>query len=489
MKLFEDMQETGGSIRDVIQTIVNDMFKEELDDDIIDEIVNNLSLSDMIALDTAYSDGNKEAVGDIIGPVTEYNMGGGRQATSTAAERPAPGRRDAPAANKKPGTQNTTQTNRNYSGGVQNGVTTQNVDSEDDPEQVMQDPEAPVEESMTDFDDAHYQELANWIDEYAYENGIAYGHEDQSSYDVADEFAELGIDTKEEAIEWLKNENRYTDQGEDPTARGYRDESVNRIAELAGVPMKEGGFAIGDAIIDDQGRTGEIYRSAVKDGQIEVAFYNGDGTEWVDLERIEINDYADSDEEEHDMRLSMGDDEYDRMHGDLGYNDDDEMYEGTGEQWNSDEVRRALEDIAMDVEPDSPEEAAALQMMAHRIHQSFPDSIDMSDMFDMLREPQLRALRPEDLKYALQASGFLDFTEEVAEDHMDKAGAESIIRDMADRYQAAMAGMSDEDEWEILSQAEELAKEYGVDLDMYFESRESKVIKMQEWIKRRAGIA
>jgi hypothetical protein len=64
---------------------------------------------------------------------------------------------------------------------------------------------------------------------------------------------------------------------------------------------------------------------------------------------------------------------------------------------------------------------------------------------------------------------------------------------MADRYQAAMAGMSDEDEWEILSQAEELAKEYGVDLDMYFESRyespEQKVIQMQEWLKRRAGIA
>jgi len=55
------------------------------------------------------------------------------------------------------------------------------------------------------------------------------------------------------------------------------------------------------------------------------------------------------------------------------------------------------------------------------------------------------------------------------EEKLDKAGAESIIRDMANRYQAALAGMSDEYEWDIAAQAEELAAKYGVDLDRYFE--------------------
>ena len=82
-----------------------------------------------------------------------------------------------------------------------------------------------------------------------------------------------------------------------------------------------GQFEHGDDVIDDQGRTGEVHGS-VKNGKVQVDFYNS-GREIIDVDRLSYNDYANSDEEEHDMRRAMGDDDYDRMHGDLGYNDDD----------------------------------------------------------------------------------------------------------------------------------------------------------------------
>jgi len=403
MKLFEALDDNGGNIRDVIQQIVNDMFKEELDDDIIDEIVNNLSLSDMIALDTAYSSRNKEQVGDILGPLPqlEYSMGGGRKADSQAASRPAPGRRDAPAANKKPGTQNLTQTNRNYSGGVQNGVTTQNVDSEDDPDQTMQDPELQAEEG--------------------------------------------GIDT-------------------------------GRIAELAGVSVTETGrFSHDDDVIvtsgEWEGETGMVISTCPN--SVTVRLYNHDFKMDFLPDELELNDYANSDDEENDLRLHYGDEEYDRIHGNLGYKDES-VNEGSGKQWNSYQVIMGLEDVAQDAEPDDPQGAAGLQMLANRINQSFPDYIDMSDIENLLREPQLRGINAEDVKYVLQTIGFLDFMEgefrnasgRSAWDY--RAEAESVLRDMAEKYQAAMAGMYDEE---------------------YFESKEQKVVRMQEWIKRRAGIS
>jgi len=143
MKLFEDIDELGGSIHDAIQKIVNDLFREELDDDEIDEIVNDLSLSDMLNLDRAYTEKDREAIRDILGPLPqldEYSMGQGRKATSSAAERPSPSRREPAGSEKKSGSGNGVQTNRNYSGGVQ---TTQNIgsDEEDSPEKVMKDQE------------------------------------------------------------------------------------------------------------------------------------------------------------------------------------------------------------------------------------------------------------------------------------------------------------------------------------------------------------
>ena len=91
MKLFEEMDENDETINDAIQRMVNDMFQEELDDDVVDDIINNLSLSDIIELDTAYTNGDKEAVQNILGPLPqlEYSMGG-RHPTSAASARPVP---------------------------------------------------------------------------------------------------------------------------------------------------------------------------------------------------------------------------------------------------------------------------------------------------------------------------------------------------------------------------------------------------------------
>lgn len=147
MKIFEDMKEMGRTINDVIQKMINDVFNEELDDDQVKEIVSKLSLSDILSLDNAYTAGDNEAIQDILGPLPtmEYSMGGNHPTASAASSRPTVQPAGGAAANKKPGAQNTTQTNRSYSGGVQNGVITKNIDNEDDPEQV--DPEEPIEES------------------------------------------------------------------------------------------------------------------------------------------------------------------------------------------------------------------------------------------------------------------------------------------------------------------------------------------------------
>lgn len=237
MKLFEDMDEMGGSINDVIQKIVNELFHEELDDDDIEEIVNDLSLSDIINLDNAYTDGDKESIRDILGPLPqldEYSMGQGRKATSSAASRPAPTRKEPAGGEKKSGGSNGVQTNRNYSGGVQ---TTQNIDGSDevdDPDAVMKD-EEPVDEANS------------------------------GSFD--------------------------------------------------------------------------------------------------------------------------------------------------NERFNSQEVVRALEAAAEDENEDDPMFSAGLQMVANRINQSYPDSITIPDIMNMLNEPQLRGVRKEDIEYALMAAGIMDFME------------------------------------------------------------------------------
>lgn len=152
MKLIENIERLGNSMESAIKNMVEEMFGRELSNEEVGEIVNSLKLSDILVLDTAYTQSDKERVASILGidELTEYSMGRGK-ASSQAASRPAPARRPAgQQPQKEPGTQNTTQTNRNYSGGAQNAVTTPNIDNEDDPDAVMQDPEA-VEENVIDM--------------------------------------------------------------------------------------------------------------------------------------------------------------------------------------------------------------------------------------------------------------------------------------------------------------------------------------------------
>lgn len=149
MKLLESIEELEGSIDAAIQRMVAEIFGEDLDDDAIEEIVNNLSLSDLLELDRAYTEQDHEAIRDIIGPLPtmEYSMG--RQATSQASNRPAPGRIEKPETPAKDDApKNTIQTNRNYNSGSQNAVTTQKVDQTDpnDPDAQMQD-DKPIQET------------------------------------------------------------------------------------------------------------------------------------------------------------------------------------------------------------------------------------------------------------------------------------------------------------------------------------------------------
>jgi hypothetical protein len=134
MKIFEDMKEMGGTINDVIQKMINDMFHEELDDDDITDIVNKLSLSDLLALDDAYSMNDEQAVQDIIGPLStmEYSMGGG-SATSAASSRPAARTAAAPAAKKQP---TATQSTSSYSGGGRNTTASNEPEPEDEEEPI-----------------------------------------------------------------------------------------------------------------------------------------------------------------------------------------------------------------------------------------------------------------------------------------------------------------------------------------------------------------
>jgi|SRR6056297_143904 len=147
MKLLEDIKDLGDDVHAAIHAMIVEMFREDLDEDVIDEIVSNLGLSDLLALDRAYTEGDQEAVRKIIGPLPQLEYSMGRQASSMASNRPQPGRVEKPQAkDKEAPAKDVTQTNRNYNQGAANAVTTQNIDDED-PDAVMQDPEEPVEET------------------------------------------------------------------------------------------------------------------------------------------------------------------------------------------------------------------------------------------------------------------------------------------------------------------------------------------------------
>jgi hypothetical protein len=123
MKIFEFMDSNNSTIHDAIQMMIEEMFGVQLDDSKIDEIADNISLSDVLALDSAFDRDDKEAVQSIIGPLPqlEYNMGGTEPVTSTASSRPTTSgaAKRTPTKSTQGNTSNTS--NSRYSGG-QNGV-------------------------------------------------------------------------------------------------------------------------------------------------------------------------------------------------------------------------------------------------------------------------------------------------------------------------------------------------------------------------------
>lgn len=62
-----------------------------------------------------------------------------------------------------------------------------------------------IEEAKKPDEDGDYLELADWADTWASKNGIDYGdYDDYGINELADDFAEDDIDTKEKAIEYIK---------------------------------------------------------------------------------------------------------------------------------------------------------------------------------------------------------------------------------------------------------------------------------------------
>jgi len=147
MKLFENVEGFDGSITDAIIKIAEEMFDQDLSETQASEIVGELKLSDILLLDAAYDNDDKETVAKLLGlevdKLDEYSMGS--QSTSAASNRPAPGRRDAPetSGTDNNGSSSSTKTNRTYSGNNRPAVTTNNIvgDSDDEAssDEVMQD--------------------------------------------------------------------------------------------------------------------------------------------------------------------------------------------------------------------------------------------------------------------------------------------------------------------------------------------------------------
>lgn len=148
MKLLENISELGDSVHDAIAAMIKEMFNEALEEAEIAEIVNSLKLSDILMLDQAYTNNDKEAVSKILGnDLVEYSIGQGRQTTSSAAERPQVTKRTTPSAAP---TDNNKSNSSNYSGGVQSGVTTQHTDNADNTTpDVSDDEEIEEEETLT----------------------------------------------------------------------------------------------------------------------------------------------------------------------------------------------------------------------------------------------------------------------------------------------------------------------------------------------------
>jgi len=112
-----------------------------------------------------------------------------------------------------------------------------------------------------------YWELANWVDEWAYENGVDYGDEHSSVDDTADTFGELGIDSKEAAMDWAKKQAQ---------GREEMEWDVEDAAESA-EPLEEAASSV-ERMIADPNFVLVLRKDPAADSMIKNAkFTNGGG--------------------------------------------------------------------------------------------------------------------------------------------------------------------------------------------------------------------
>lgn len=146
MKLLENMEELGGSIHEAIKQMVIELFNKELDDEVVDRITSGLGLSDMIALDAAYTNGDRATVKSILGTdiQLEYSMGGRGDIQSAASTRQAPAKKAPPQKAQAAGNDRDTS---NYSTGVS---------GKEDPQDINVTVNQNDEEELEEVSNKHY---------------------------------------------------------------------------------------------------------------------------------------------------------------------------------------------------------------------------------------------------------------------------------------------------------------------------------------------
>ena len=158
-----------------------------------------------------------------------------------------------------------------------------------------------------------------------------YAVDEQSLMDVLGELEIVSVATTDKiTIATSDADAMVGDEAQDIEQDRVDNMATNQATKDMGEGMVEDaeGLNIGDPVVitgdvDHKGETGDIVDFGRNKAFVVVRLYNH-GKASFHSSNVEFNDYADSDEEEHDMRRAMGDDDYDRMHGNLGYNDDDE---------------------------------------------------------------------------------------------------------------------------------------------------------------------
>ena len=158
-----------------------------------------------------------------------------------------------------------------------------------------------------------------------------YAVDEQSLMDVLGELEIVSVATTDKiTIATSDADAMVGDEAQDIEQDRVDNMATNQATKDIGEDMNEDAeqLNVGDPVIitgdvNHSGETGEISSFGQDKMFVVVDLYNF-GKAVFQSSDVEFNDYADSDEEEHDMRRAMGDDDYDRMHGNLGYNDDDE---------------------------------------------------------------------------------------------------------------------------------------------------------------------